>query len=37
MAQQIKAFVSKPEDLSLTPKTHIVEGETDTQKLPSDL
>lgn len=33
MAQQFKSLVTKPNDQSLIPGTHILEGE----KLPSDL
>lgn len=28
MAQPAKAFVAKPDDLSLSPRTHVVEGES---------
>lgn len=27
MAQQVKALVAKPDDLSVTPRVHITEGE----------
>jgi hypothetical protein len=30
MAQWVKVLVAKPEDLSLIPKTHMVEGETES-------
>lgn len=33
MALQGKAFASKPEDLSSTPRTHTLEGENSLQKL----
>lgn len=37
MAQEIKALVAKPDNLSSTPRTHTVEGETDSCSLTSDL
>lgn len=36
MAQQVKALVAEPDDLSSVPKTHIVEGKIDSWKLSSD-
>lgn len=33
MAQQVKALITKPDDLCSIPETHIVEGETDSNKL----
>lgn len=37
MAQQVKAFTAKPEDLSSIPGTYMVEGEEDAWKLSSDV
>jgi hypothetical protein len=37
MAQQIKAFSTKPDNLSSLPRTHTVEGENQLFCLSSDL
>lgn len=37
MAQCLKVPAPKPEGLGLTLRTHIMEGETDADKLASDL
>lgn len=36
MNQEVKAFVAKPDNLSLTSGTHILERETDSCKLSSN-
>lgn len=37
MTQRVKAFVAKSNDLSLVSGTHVVEGENQLLRLPSDL
>lgn len=37
MSPQIKVLIAKPENLSLIPRTHLMEGEKQPIKLPFDL
>lgn len=37
MAQQIKVLIAKPDELSLIPKTHIMEERTNYHRLSPDL
>jgi hypothetical protein len=36
MAQQVKVLTANPAGLSSIPETHVMDGETDSQKLSSD-